>query len=66
MIRKLKGANLDIDFSNPTWAGATQCPWNVAENTKEHKCAVKDISLCAYFHGIKYPDTVLCTYKKPR
>lgn len=58
---KLIGANMDIDFSNPNF-GASKCPWNVAENTNEHKCAVKDTSICKYFCGIQYLDSVLCSY----
>ena len=39
-----------------------KCPWNEAESTKEHKCAVKNISICPYFKGVEYEDKVLCTY----
>ena len=28
----------------------------------EHKCAVKDVSICKYFCGIQYLDNVLCSY----
>ena len=38
------------------------CPWNEAENTKEHKCAIKNTSICKFFCGIKYLDSVLCSY----
>ena len=61
-VRELKGANMDIDLlpnQKITWEQDT-CPWNEAENTKEHKCAVKDISICKHFRGIKKPDIVLC------
>ena len=63
-VRELKGANMDIDLlpnQKITWEQDT-CPWNEAENTKEHKCAVKDISICKHFRGIKKPDIVLCAY----
>ena len=60
-VNKLIGANMDIDFSNPAF-GNTKCPWNQHENTHEHKCAVKDISICRFFCGIQYLDTVLCSY----
>ncbi len=62
-INELKGANMDIDLvsDNLEWP-QDKCPWNVSENTKEHKCAVKNISICKYFCGIKYLDTVLCSY----
>lgn len=62
-VRELKGANMDIDLvsKNVDWE-QMECPWNKAENTKAHKCAVKNISICDYFCGIKYPDSVLCSY----
>ncbi|RLD53736.1 MAG: hypothetical protein DRJ01_18980 [Bacteroidetes bacterium] len=64
-IKELKGANMDIDLATESdkiaWE-QDQCPWNKADNTKEHKCAVKNVSICKYFCGIKYIDTVLCSY----
>ena len=60
-IKKIIGANMDIDFSNLNF-GNSACPWNIAENTNEHKCAVKDTSICKYFCGIQYLDSVLCSY----
>lgn len=60
-IRKLSGANMDVDFSNKDWA-ICECPWNVADKTDEHKCAVKNISICKYFCGVEYMDSVLCSY----
>lgn len=60
-VKKLMGANMDIDFSNADF-GNSQCPWNVAENSDEHKCAVKGTSICKYFCGIQYLDSVLCSY----
>ena len=64
-IKELKGANMDIDLATESdkisWK-QDQCPWNKAENTSEHKCAVKNISICKYFCGIKYLDIVLCSY----
>jgi hypothetical protein len=66
-IRKLKGANMDIDLISDKkdihWE-QDKCPWNMRENTNEHKCAVKNISICKYFKGIEYPDIVVCGYKK--
>ena len=65
-IRKLKGANMDIDLlpnSNVSWK-MDKCPWNEAEKVNKHKCAVKSISLCKYFQGIKEPDVILCSYKR--
>ena len=65
VIRKLVGANMDIDLVSPedhiSWK-QDPCPWNVAENTKEHTCAIKNISICTYFCGIEYLDSVLCCY----
>jgi hypothetical protein len=64
-IKKLKGANLDIDLVTPQGAIAWEqenCPWNEAEGTNVHKCAVKNVSICPYFCGVEYLDTVLCCY----
>lgn len=62
-IKEFKGANMDIDLASESvdWK-QTSCPWNEAENTKEHKCAIKNTSICKYFCGIKYLDSVLCSY----
>ena len=64
-IKKLKGANIDIDLTtdkkNIHW-DQNECPWNKAKNTKKHKCAVKNISICPYFCGIEYLDNVMCCY----
>ena len=60
-VKKLKGSNMDIDFSVAAW-GDSKCPWNVEEKTDEHKCAVKNTSICKYFCGIQLLDSVLCSY----
>jgi hypothetical protein len=60
-LRVLKGANMDIDFSKANWE-QDNCPWNLKEGSNEHKCAVKNVSICKYFKGIKKPDRVLCSY----
>ena len=60
-VQKLLGANMDIDFSNTDF-GNSQCPWDLADNTTAHKCAVKNISICKYFCGVQYLDSVLCSY----
>lgn len=60
-VKKIMGSNMDIDFSNKSFGDST-CPWNIAENTQEHKCAVKDTSICEYFCGVQYLDSVLCSY----
>lgn len=57
---------MDIDFTSQdktSWKQA-KCPWNEAEKTNKHKCAVKNISICKYFRGVKDDDVVLCAYKK--
>ena len=65
VIRKLKGANMDIDLAtsqgNIAWE-QDRCPWNDAESTNTHKCAVKNVSICPYFCGVEYLDTLLCCY----
>ena len=61
---KLKGANMDIDLvsgKDISWE-QDECPWNKAEGNCNHKCAVKNTSICDYFEGIEEPDTVLCSY----
>ena len=65
LIRRLNGANMDIDLVTPPGMIPWQqdaCPWNNAENTDEHKCAVKNVSICQYFCGVAYLDTLLCCY----
>ena len=64
-IRHLKGGNLgDIDFVSHDKVSWNQsvCPWNKEESVNEHKCAVKYTSICKYFCGVKYLDTVMCSY----
>ena len=41
-IKEFQGANMDIDLvsENIGW-NQVSCPWNEAENTTVHKCAVK-------------------------
>ena len=63
-MKQLKGANMDINLTTQkdiSWK-QDKCPWNEEENTNEHKCAVKNVSICKYFRGIKKPDIVLCGY----
>jgi hypothetical protein len=64
-IRKLNGANMDIDLATPpgeiSWE-QDRCPWNEAEQSNEHRCAVKNVSICRYFRGVEYLDTLLCSY----
>ncbi|MFH1833142.1 MAG: hypothetical protein ABH816_03155 [Candidatus Levyibacteriota bacterium] len=55
-IREIKGANMDIDFTLSSWKHG-ECPWG-----KNHKCAVKNVSICDHFEGVKKLDTVLCSY----
>lgn len=65
LIKKLNGANMDIDLmtekNNINWQ-QDKCLWNEAEKTNEHKCAVKNTSICKYFCGIEYPDNILCCH----
>jgi hypothetical protein len=64
-IKKLKGANMDIDLVTPArtipWE-QDQCPWNEVEGTQEHRCAIKNISICPYYCGVEYLDALLCCY----
>ena len=56
---------MDIDLATPegeiSWEQDV-CPWNAAEGSTAHRCAVKDTSICPYFRGIEPLDTVLCAY----
>ena len=65
VIKKLDGANMDIDLATPRdsvgWR-QDECPWNEAEGTTEHRCAVKNVSICPYLCGVEYMDNVLCCY----
>ena len=65
MIRKLDGANMDIDLSTPAdqivW-DQDKCPWNEVDGTRDHRCAVKNVSICSYFCGVEFMDFVLCCY----
>jgi hypothetical protein len=64
-IKKLKGANMDIDMASPQGSIAweqDQCPWNLSDRTIVHKCAVKNVSICKFFRGVEYLDTLLCCY----
>ena len=56
---------MDIDLT--TLSGQIQweqanCPWNLVDVGKSHRCATKNISICPYFCGISYLDFVLCSY----
>ncbi len=62
--RRLQGANMDIDLVTPAGEIAWEqqpCPWTQADGLA-HRCAVKNISLCQYFRGVEYMDTLLCSY----
>ena len=65
VIRKLDGANMDIDLSTPgdqiLW-DQDKCPWNEVDGTGDHRCAVKNVSICLYFCGVEFMDFVLCCY----
>jgi hypothetical protein len=56
---------MDIDLASSPGSIAWQqdyCPWNLAEHTDAHRCAVKNVSICPYFCGVEYMDTLLCCY----
>ena len=64
LIKKLSGANLDIDLASQgdvAWQ-QDQCPWNAAEGLNSHRCALKNVSICPYFCGVEYLDHLLCCY----
>ena len=64
VIKKLSGANMDIDLASQadiTWK-QDQCPWNAADRENTHRCAVKNTSICPYFCGVEYLDRLLCCY----
>lgn len=65
VMKKLKGANMGIAMKvsdkSVDWE-QDKCPWNEAENTEEHKCAVESVSICKYFQGVEKLDTVQCSY----
>jgi len=68
-LRRLAGANMDIDLATPPGTIAWQqdrCPWNQAEQTDEHRCATKSVSICRYFRGVEFLDTLLCSYPSSR
>lgn len=67
-LRRLAGANMDIDLATPPGTIAWRqdpCPWNQAEQTVEHRCATKGVSICRYFRGVEPLDTLLCSYPSP-
>jgi GNAT superfamily N-acetyltransferase len=67
-IKNLPGANMDIDLVTPPtqieWQ-QSDCPWNDVDGGAPHRCAVKNISICPFFCGIKYLDQVQCSYPNP-
>jgi hypothetical protein len=47
-IKKLLGANMDIDLTSNDkvdWK-QSRCSWNEKEGSNTHKCAVKNTSIC--------------------
>lgn len=60
-ITPLRGANMDIDFSCAEF-GPSRCPWDADEPEMLHRCAVKNTSICPYFCGVRFLDSVLCSY----
>lgn len=68
VLRELRGGNMDIDLVPKAGLKWEQegCPWNEAEQTTAHRCAVKDTAICRHFRGIKPLDIVLCAYPGAR
>lgn len=67
-IQHLAGANMDIDLTTVAGQIAWQqdkCPWNAAEQSSNHCCAIKHTFICEFFCGIDYPDIVKCCYPDP-
>jgi len=56
---------MDIDLATAdekiSWK-QDKCPWNLAEQTNLHRCAVKNGSRCRYFRGVEFPDILLCCF----
>jgi hypothetical protein len=67
-IRKLDGANMDIDLTTPAgeivWR-QDACLLIAAEGSRVHQCALKNVSISPHFCGIEYLDSVLCCYPHP-
>lgn len=56
--------DIDLTSDNDVDWKQDKCPWNKAEKTSKHKCAVKNDSICKHFKGIKPLDTVMCNYEE--
>ena len=54
--------DIDLTSENTTSWKQMQCPWNQADGTNSHKCAIKNVSICKHFCGVQYLDNVLCCY----
>lgn len=70
-MHKLHGGNIDLDLCSGDTIPWKQdpCPWNEAEGTLEHRCAVKSTSICPYFAGLgdgDALDTVMCTFPEKK
>ncbi len=70
-MHKLRGGNFDLDLCSADSVEWEQdpCPWNTAEKTGCHRCAVKNTSICEYLAGLgdrESLDTVYCTYPEKR
>lgn len=63
-VKVLDGANMDIDLTSADQTKWKQmkCPWNEADGSNSHKCAVKNTSICNYFCWVQYLDNVMCCY----
>jgi hypothetical protein len=64
--RVIPGGNADIDVNGGTSWKQGKCPWT-KEDGKEHKCAVKNVSICDHFVSFgdnKAVDNIHCCYPK--
>ncbi len=64
-IKKLGGANMDIDLATPGERGSGEQErrrGQEAAGADAQRGTVKDVSICPYFCGVEYLDSVLCCY----
>lgn len=49
-------------YNESTGWKQAKCLWNQADWINNHKCTVKNISICKYFCGVQYLDALICWY----
>ena len=66
--RELTSGHIDINFLPDSHISRTQdrCPWNEADGTDEHQCISTNQVICQYFHGIRRPNIVQCSYPEKK